>query len=252
MPTGSATRFPRGAEVGSLLQAPSRSAKASALANPERDALEKTTRGKIERESRDQARSEREELNFALRGENLKQLRTYGQAKWHTLSNYLQSGLKNLPKLYTWFGLAILLVAVIAFLFYQQYNSPTLFFSGNSGEETNVYSYNDNTITKVTLSAVSTKNWEPAVGPAGQLYFTSDRTGKAEIYRVNDGNVQQMTHTPGSAESWSPVISGKNLYFTSNRDGSNNVYILNDSNAVKISSDESWTDTLAERYPSSP
>ena len=311
-----------------------------ARAKVEREAAEKAAREKVEREALDRARRERAERNLAQRREKLNQLRVYGQAKLDTLVNYLQSMVKTRSRLYTMFGLVIPLGAVIAFFFYQQFNNNTLFFSGSSGGETNVYSYNDNTITKVTLSIEDARNWEPAVGLFGQLYFTSNRTGKAEIYRIqndgqaqqitntpgsaaswapaigsfgqlyftsnrtgkaeiyriqndgqaqqitntpglgaswspaigpfgqlyftsdrtgkaeiycikDDGKVQQITNTPGSAASWAPIIRGKNMYFTSNRDGRNYVYLLNDTQAVKISSSESWTATLAERYPSS-
>jgi Tol biopolymer transport system component len=88
------------------------------------------------------------------------------------------------------------------------------------------------------------------VSALGDLYFTSNRTGKPEIYRINnDGKVEQTTNTPDWFASWAPVIKGQNLYFTSNRDGNDSVYLLEGAKAIKVSSAESWTSTLAARYP---
>jgi caspase domain-containing protein/WD40 repeat protein len=235
------------------------------------------------------------EHNFTQVRDKLGQLLTYGKVGWDTLVNYLQSIPKNKSKLYTSFGLAVSFVAVIAFLFYRQLSNTTLFFSGTSEGEINVYFYDGETITKITQAARGAENWSPAIGSFGRLYFTSNRTGKAEIYEFisdghvrrltntpgqaaswspaidpfgrlyftsnrtgkaeiyefkSDGQVRRLTNTPGGSESWAPVIRGQNIYFTSNRNGRNGVYLLN-TQAVEISSFESWTTTLAERYPSS-
>jgi serine/threonine protein kinase/Tol biopolymer transport system component len=140
----------------------------------------------------------------------------------------------------------IFFVAVIGFALYTPISRTSLFYSGASAGEVNIYWYDGKNISRITQSTAGVRNWSPASGIDGNIYFTSNRSGKAEIYRLNrNGEVVQVTHTPGKAESWSPVIQLQDIYFTSNRDGKTEIYRLSNGKTVRVTNTpgkaESWS-----------
>jgi Tol biopolymer transport system component len=180
--------------------------------------------------------------------------------KWGAFVNSIQLTLKNNPKLYIWFGMAILLVAVMAILINRKFYQTNLLYSGISEGKTDVYSYDGKTETKIiTNDMLGIKNWSPVSHPtSGQLYFTSNKDGTAEIYRMkSDGNAEQVTDGQGIDANWAPAFDlfGQ-LYFTSNRDNTAEIYRMkSDGNAEQVTdgqgNEASWEpafDLLRQLY----
>ena len=216
----------------------------------ERETMELAARRKAEREAteRESARRRAELLD-------------YRKAVWDKIANYLQNVPKNKSNIYIFFGLAILLVAVLTFLAFQLSpniipDNKTLPFSGVSAGEVNIYWYDDEKVTKLTQSQEGVRNLGPASYTSGRIYFTSDRTGKAEIHvliKENEGKVLRITDTPGDAESWSPAVNASgDVYFTSDRSGKAEIYALTKEGNLSQITDtpgeaESWSPIIRGR-----
>ncbi len=168
--------------------------------------------------------------------------------------------MKNNPKIYLWFGVGILLVAVLAILINRQFFQTNLLYSGISEGQTDIYSYDGRTESIiVTHDMLGMKNWSPVSHPtSGQLYFTSNKDGSAEIYRKkSDGSIEQITRGHRNEANWGAAFDllGQ-LYFTSNRDGTAEIYRMkSDGNAEQVTdgqgTDASWGpafDLLGQLY----
>jgi len=187
--------------------------------NAERLVAQKTEEDHIAREK---AKTERKAKQEARRLA-IKEFNT----KLAALVNYLQLNLRNKPKIYISFGVAAVLLSVIAILINRQFFQTNFLYSGISGVQTDIYSYNGRTEKIiVTHDMLGIKNWSPVSHPSGQLYFTSNKDGSAEIYRIkSDGTPEQVTDGQGNDASWAPAFDllGQ-LYFTSNSDGTAEIY----------------------------
>jgi len=145
-------------------------------------------------------------------------------------------------------GLAVLVVAVVAFLALRPMSSLPksypVFVSDREGKR-EIYRLTEGEVVRVTHTPGHGESWAPVLAPGGDILFTSNREGKREVYRLTEGEAVRVTHTPGDGGSGLPVPApGGDILFTSNRDGKREVYRLTEGEVVRVTHTtghgESW------------